>query len=763
MAKAYESMALPPATLPVSFDGPYADTSVNVIAPHVDRRFYLQAHPDVARAGLDPAVHYADFGWHEGRNPNGWFDTKYYLSANPDVRDAGINPFWHYLVAGQHEGRRVKEPANFRRGLLRDIMPPAARAAHDVLPPNARRIDADALLSVLEGALETACGLVVSVSHDRYIDNVGGTQILIADEEHKFVGSRFVYCHFSPAIARLTLAPPEQPPHLQIVLNGVFIGATTYAAAAEALRRIPAGQPRGRLFVLHSLLGHDVDGLIAVARALNPSHSFFWVHDFFSVCEGFNLLRNDIAYCAAPATASMACRICIYGAARDMHLARVRHLFEQIEFHIVAPSATALDVWLKAGSLPHLDARVHEHCRIRALSVPSAPISKDTVGGAARIAFIGQQRFHKGHHIFVDIVARNRDSVAYEFYHFGSPGCLVATSGVTNVAVSVTPGNPHAMTNALRRHDIDLVLVLSPWPETFSYVTFEALAAGADVIALSDGGNVPRVVRSLKRGVVVRDEEALYNLFSEKQISAYVMQQRLAGKCYGTLEFCGTTATIDPGKEPADTDEAAGPSSHPSLTYDPAMRVAAVGRMIEPADIGNDTYRFQLRADCVSVRLVSRSVIPAWTGESATDARRIGVAVSSVRLDGLVLSLNDARLVGGWYQPESHLRWTDGNATVMTGGARTLEVTIRPTVACWRTGIYESDPGIEQPAPVTSASAMPVRLTPVGQTGASLVTITSDTGSTNISPGVSDKGARGPNGIVRIRSRLRGSTSERAG
>jgi len=299
------------------------------------------------------------------------------------------------------------------------------------------------------------------------------------------------------------------------------------------------------------------------------------------------------------------------------------------------------------------------------------------------------------------------------------------------------------MTNALRRHDIDLVLVLSPWPETFSYVTFEALAAGADVIALSDGGNVPRVVRSLKRGVVVRDEEALYNLFSEKQISAYVMQQRLAGKCYGTLEFCGTTATIDPGKEPADTDEAAGPSSHPSLTYDPAMRVAAVGRMIEPADIGNDTYRFQLRADCVSVRLVSRSVIPAWTGESATDTRRIGVAVSSVRLDGLVLSLNDARLVGGWYQPESHLRWTDGNATVMTGGARTLEVTIRPTVACWRTGIYESDPGIEQPAPVTSASAMPVRLTPVGQTGASLVTITSDTGSTNISPGVSDKGARG--------------------
>ena len=319
------------------------------------------------------------------------------------------------------------------------------------------------------------------------------------------------------------------------------------------------------------------------------------------------------------------------------------------------------------------------------------------------------------------------------------------------------------MTNALRRHDIDLVLVLSPWPETFSYVTFEALAAGADVIALSDGGNVPRVVRSLKRGVVVRDEEALYNLFSEKQISAYVMQQRLAGKCYGTLEFCGTTATIDPGKEPADTDEAAGPSSHPSLTYDPAMRVAAVGRMIEPADIGNDTYRFRLRADCVSVRLVSRSVIPAWTGESATDTRRIGVAVSSVRLDGLVLSLNDARLVGGWYQPESHLRWTDGNATVMTGGARTLEVTIRPTVACWRTGMSDSDPGIEQPAPVTSASAMPVRLTPVGQTGASLVTITSDTGSTNISPGVSDKGARGPNGIVRIRSRLRGSTSERAG
>ena len=45
------------------------------------------------------------FGFKEGRDPSGDFDTHAYLAANPDVAAAGINPLEHFLRFGALEGR----------------------------------------------------------------------------------------------------------------------------------------------------------------------------------------------------------------------------------------------------------------------------------------------------------------------------------------------------------------------------------------------------------------------------------------------------------------------------------------------------------------------------------------------------------------------------------------------------------------------------------------------------------------------------------
>ena len=671
--------ATPVGTLPISFEGPYQDTSINVIAPYVDRVFYLQTYPDITQAKIDPAVHYALFGWQEGRDPNAWFDTDYYLSTNADVKNEGINPFWHYLAAGQNEGRRPRGLANLRRNLLANIMPASARGAHDVLPPNTPNLDADTLLSLLETGLETASGMVVSISHDRYIDNVGGTQILIADEETKFVGNRFLYCHISPSVARLALAPAGECVPLQVILNGEFVGATSREAMVAAIGRLRKDQLGARIFIIHSLLGHDVDCLAAVAEALRPTDSFFWVHDFSSLCEGFNLLRNDIAFCGAPPINSMGCRICIYGSTRARHTAQIRQLFDQIPFHVIAPSSSALEIWRSGSALPHIDAQVHEHCQLSGAPLIQTDRPGILDSSPARIAFIGHRSFQKGHPFFREIVARTQGSSDYKFYHFASADSLIPTFGVTLVPTSVTRANPRAMTSALRQHDIDLVLVLSPWPETFSFVTFEAFAAGADVLAFGVGGNLPRAIRSLARGIVLSDENALYEAFTRGLIASYVQQQRAAGKRHDPLEFCGTTVTWPrPGAQ-----------SGPRRTYEPALRAAAGGQIIDPVEVGNDTYRFQLPVDCASVRILSRSVLTNWTSSPTTDTRRLGVAVTSITLDRDSVPINDPRLVGGWFPQEGQVRWTDGSATVMTSGARSLELSILPSIAYWRSDLCE--------------------------------------------------------------------------
>ena len=66
---------------------------------------YLAANADVAAAKIDPVVHYDTHGWHEGRDPSAAFSTVAYLATNPDVAANGIDPLLHYLSFGQSEGR----------------------------------------------------------------------------------------------------------------------------------------------------------------------------------------------------------------------------------------------------------------------------------------------------------------------------------------------------------------------------------------------------------------------------------------------------------------------------------------------------------------------------------------------------------------------------------------------------------------------------------------------------------------------------------
>lgn len=78
-----------------------------------DTDWYLAHNPDVAAAvqqGVlsSAAMHYYTYGWREGRDPSAAFDVSAYAADNPDVAAAGINPLLHYLQYGYNEGRIVR-------------------------------------------------------------------------------------------------------------------------------------------------------------------------------------------------------------------------------------------------------------------------------------------------------------------------------------------------------------------------------------------------------------------------------------------------------------------------------------------------------------------------------------------------------------------------------------------------------------------------------------------------------------------------------
>lgn len=94
-----------------------------------------------------------------------------------------------------------------------------------------------------------------------------------------------------------------------------------------------------------------------------------------------------------------------------------------------------------------------------------------------------------------------------------------------------------------------------------------------------------------------------------------------------------------------------------------------------------------LPAGVTGVRLCSRSLVPSQATETSTDGRRLGVAVTRIRLDGREVALDDPRLNQGWHQPEGAWRWTDGDALIpLTGGRppRRIEILTAPMLAYWQ-------------------------------------------------------------------------------
>ncbi len=394
---------------------------------------------------------------------------------------------------------------------------------------------------------------------------------------------------------------------------------------------------------------------------MGPAHAVFWLHDYAALCEGFNLLRNDVAYCGAPPVASTACRICVYGAERAAYLAAMGRLFAAVGFHVLAPSRVALDLFLARTELPFRTARVHDN-----LVMAGGEVAAAREAGVPRVAFAGFAIPPKGWPHFQLLLQRQAGHAGYRFFHFAVASNRVAMTGLEKVDVAVRPGDRFAMVEALRAEGIDLVAVLSPWPETFSFVVHEALAAGADVVALADGGNVAAAVMRYGRGVVLREASDLVRFFKAGWAQDYAKQLAAAGRATGRLVLTGTSATVDPG--------ALAPVSLAGLeTEAPGLVVVLADGRCLPEEAGG----FALPVGTVVVRLVSRHALPLLEG------RRRGAAEAGLALDGVAMGLRDARLGAGWLGVEDGVRWTDGCAVLGVAGGRLLTVELAP-VGRWR-------------------------------------------------------------------------------
>ena len=122
-------------------------------------------------------------------------------------------------------------------------------------------------------------------------------------------------------------------------------------------------------------------------------------------------------------------------------------------------------------------------------------------------------------------------------------------------------------------------------------------------------------------------------------------------------------------------------------TREPDLRLVVDSQEIRPEIVGRFA-RFHVPPGARSVRLVSRSVVPARLYDISTDHRQLGVAVGTILYGGELVPLTHPNLGSGWHPVEhgadrTSWRWTDGEATLSIEGGHDLDVEVVMLARYW--------------------------------------------------------------------------------
>lgn len=492
-----------------------------------DPEYYLSNNPDVKKAGVDPFEHFLNFGGLEGRDPSPGFDSSWYLDINADVKAAGINPLLHYLQFGKAEGRAfqavtTKEDASITTHP--DV--PAVRMVQKTIPNVI--ITAPKIKEILENELRD--NLVLSLSHDDYLTVTGGAQVYMADEQRLVNQKDQSYLHVYPYNKGKTLISSDDILYLGVNLDGRKLFETESNELVSALSELK-DKKLTKLSIHHSMGFNSLT--LQSFLDLAGKQGTFWLHDYFSLCPSYNLLRNDREYCGAPDINSNSCRLCSYGDQRKIQAVEFEQLFRANRLEVVAPSRFSYELW--QSRFPVIStSHIIPPTVLRWGS--NHPIKSKS--GELRIGFLGYPLAHKGWPAWTRLVKQFSGKDKFKFFHFSSQQGEIGN--YSRVDTRVTKENRLAMVDNLQSNQIDVALLWSTVAETFSFTLHEALAAGCFIVTNPNSGNIQDYIRRHpERGLILNDENELIDCFEKGVLATKVMDYQKQGKPQAELIFGG--------------------------------------------------------------------------------------------------------------------------------------------------------------------------------------------------------------------------------
>lgn len=256
-----------------------------------------------------------------------------------------------------------------------------------------------------------------------------------------------------------------------------------YAAYADRLHMILKEFDINIVHV-NSTVGHTFD-IFNIPKLLGIP-LIFTVHDFYYICPTFHMVDESGIYCKG-------CELdqeregCLKNHPYIDHpnfdkeiLNRWRYEFLRVKPNIdlfIFPSFSARDIFSSFFEIKEDKCRVIYHgTYLDRRESPYRPKIRNTL----RVGMLGSMLRHKGEPL-INVILKTIGDNNIQFYHFGD-GNLRARN-----LINYGPYERSKILDTLREHEIDVMLLLSTWPETFSYTLSESIAAGIPPIVTNMG------------------------------------------------------------------------------------------------------------------------------------------------------------------------------------------------------------------------------------------------------------------------------------
>lgn len=240
---------------------------------------------------------------------------------------------------------------------------------------------------------------------------------------------------------------------------------------------------------IDSAVGHTFD--IFTIPAMRELPIVCVIHDFYYICPTFHLVDNSGTYCKISCISKNKCNALknneyLYSDFDYDDLLKFRSIFTSVKNLInafVFPSGSAKEIFQEFYKVDESKCKVIGHGSSLEKIGTLAPTSDC---GVLRVGILGSMLKHKGKSTIQSIISLMENSPV-EFYHFGDGD--LSGKKLQNLG-------RYEQKNILKLlcdKKIDVILLLSRWPETFSYTLSESISANIPSIVSNLGALAERV------------------------------------------------------------------------------------------------------------------------------------------------------------------------------------------------------------------------------------------------------------------------------